>query len=245
MDQLRRSPATLSWRSGAQGIRPEDRGKERRLVWLGLLLLLGSIWSPARAGEGLVAIGRFAEKELGGWQEKQFAGQTRYVLVADQEKGWVLKAQSKGTASGLVKQGSIDIDQTPYLNWSWKVTSLPAVADEKTKEGDDYPARIYVIFKTGRWFWTTRAVNYVWNSTYPPGATWPNAFTDNACMIAVQAGKDRSGVWLAEKRNIKQDILNCFGVKVSRIGAVALMTDSDNSADEATAYYGDIFFSSE
>jgi hypothetical protein len=190
-----------------------------------------------------IAISHFENKDLSYWQEKKFAGKTDYTFVEDEKKGWVLKAYSHGTASGLVKNIQVDISKTPYLNWSWKVASLPEVGDEKTKNGDDYAARIYVIFKTGSWFWDTKALNYVWSSKYKVGDTWPNAFTSNACMVVVQSGHDKVGKWIEEKHNVKDDIALCFGITVDSIEAVALMSDSDNSKTEDLAYYSDIYFS--
>jgi hypothetical protein len=209
------------------------------------LLLFSLLSIPAVADMTVVAISNFKERSLSDWQEKLFAGKTNYEFVQDAQKGWVLQATSDGSASGLWKEESIDIDKTPYLNWSWRVDTLPKVKDEKTKDGDDYSARVHVIFKSGLWFWNTKALNYVWNYSYPQGESWDNAFTGNARMIALQSSKTPLGVWITEKRNIQKDILDCFGLERSSIDAIAIMTDSDNSKSEAVAYYGDIYFSDE
>lgn len=210
-----------------------------------IFLLFFLLLQPASAQQKSVYIGKFSEKSLDSWQEKQFAGKTQYSFYNDKQKGWVIQAKSEGSASGLVREVSVDIGDTPFLNWSWRVDKLPEVTDEKTKEGDDYSARIYVIFKTGSWFWDTKALNYVWNSSYPAGESWSNAFTGNAQMMALQSRSSPLGVWVAEKRNIQKDILECFGVELSSIEAIAIMTDTDNSDSSAVAYYGDIFFTSE
>jgi len=209
-----------------------------------LLSLVVVVFFPAAACcfEARVSISSMQSRSFDGWQEKEFAGRTDYAFVEEEQKGWVLKAHSEGTASGLVREQVVDISATPYLHWSWKVELLPEVADEKTKGGDDYGARIYVIFKTGPWFWDTRALNYVWSSNYKVGETWPNAFTSNACMVVVQSGDEELGKWVDEKYNVKEDIAACFGIDVETIRAVALMSDSDNSKSQALAYYSDIYF---
>ena len=63
-------------------------------------------------------------------------------------------------------------------------------------------------------------------------------------MVAVQSGNEKVGEWVQEKRNILEDIKNLLGINATRINAVAIMTDTDNSRQSATAYYGDIFFTS-
>lgn len=211
-------------------------------VVLPIVLLVSAVVYGSEPQTGQIVTSRFDRKDLSGWLEKDFAGRTDYSFIEDEEKGWVLKAYSNGTASGLVKKARVEISKTPYLNWSWKVGFLPKVKDEKTRKGDDYPARIYVIFKTGPWFWVKRAVNYVWSSNYIVGETWPNAFTSNTCIIVAQSGSKEVGRWVEEKHNVKDDINECFGIAVETIEAVALMSDSDNSKKEALAYYSEIYF---
>jgi hypothetical protein len=209
------------------------------------LLIFFLLAMPTSSRQENVFTGKFSERALSSWKEKQFNGKTQYSFYNDEKKGWVIQAQSEGSASALLSEISVNIGETPYLNWSWRVDALPEVKDEKTKEGDDYSARIYVIFKTGGWFWSTKALNYVWNSSHPIGEIWPNAFSANTQMIALQSKSSPLGVWVAEKRNIQKDILDCFGVELTTIDAIAIMTDTDNSGSSAVAYYGDIFFTSE
>ncbi len=89
-------------------------------------------------------------------------------------------------------------------------------------------------------FFRTRAVNYIWANRIPKGTALPNAFTSNAMMVAVESGDEKTGTWVAEERNVYEDYRTLFGEDPPAIGAVALMTDTDNTGGEATAYYGDI-----
>jgi hypothetical protein len=115
--------------------------------------------------------------------------------------------------------------------------------DETQRSGDDYPARVYVVFSGGLLFWKTRALNYVWSSTQRPGTVWSNAYTGNSIMLAVEGGTEKTGQWQQETRNIREDFKQQFGYDVRYVDAVAIMTDTDDSASEATAYYSDIHFS--
>lgn len=62
-------------------------------------------------------------------------------------------------------------------------------------------------------------------------------------MIAVEAGSDKLGQWLNEKRNVREDIMHVFGEDIRYIKGIALMSDTDNSGGAALAYYSDIYFS--
>ena len=98
---------------------------------------------------------------------------------------------------------------------------------------------MYVVFPRTL-FWKTRAINYIWANKLPKGATLPNAFSSNALMIAVESGDEKAGTWVSEERNVYEDYRMLFGEDPPAIGAVALMTDTDNTGGEAVAYYGDI-----
>jgi hypothetical protein len=191
-----------------------------------------------------VKVGEFSQSDVRDWAEKSFRGNTRYQL-AERDGRIVLVAQSSAAASGFFRKMEIDLERTPYLNWSWKIENTLQDTDERTKKGDDYPARVYVVFSFGPVFWKTRALNYVWSSNQAEGADWPNAFTASAHMIAVEAGRERTGQWRNYKRNVREDFLKYFGDEISHASAVAVMTDTDNSNQNATAYYGDIFFTSD
>lgn len=196
---------------------------------------------PAVASAEELAISRFATEGIKGWEVKEFKGLTRYQPV--QEDGrTVIKAQAKGAASGLFKKVELDPKTYRYLSWSWKIAGTVAGGDEKTKAGDDYAARVYVIFP-GRFFWQTRAINYIWANKLPRGESVPNAFTGNAILLAVQSGQSKAGQWLQEKRDILADYRRLFGEEPREIGAIAIMTDTDNTGSEATAWYGEITLS--
>lgn len=205
-------------------------------------LLLAFIGFPAQAEN--ISLSNFDEDGLQGWASKSFAGQTHYSLV-DKEGKKVLKAESRAAASGLFKKIRIDLEKTPWLNWSWQVDNTLVDLDEQSKTGDDYPARVYAIVDGGLFFWQTRALNYVWASHQPKGATWSNAYTRNSKMIAIESGEDKAGRWITEKRNVREDLRRQFGEKVRYIDAIALMTDTDNTQSVAIAYYRELFFSSD
>lgn len=187
-------------------------------------------------------VGHFSTGDITGWEERTFKGETDYRLVK-LDGITVLRAESKESASGRFRKVRIDLKKYPLLNWSWKVDNLLPGRDERSKAGDDYPARVYVVFSGGLAFWRTRAINYVWSSNQAPGTRWDNAFTANAKMIAVQAGSDQPGEWVKIQRDVAEDYRQLFGKEPGKVDAVAIMTDSDNSGEEALAWYGDIWFS--
>lgn len=209
--------------------------------WVVPLIVLA--WLSAPALGSVIPVDDFT-RDLAGWNPKVFVGQTHYRNVEYRGRA-ALQADSMGSASGLVRPIDIDLHKTPYLNWSWAVQERLHGIDELRKTGDDYPARVYVIYSVGPFFWQTRAINYVWSSSQPPGSVWPNAFTANSTMVAVRGPGDTLTEWRSEKRNVLEDIRQLTGDSISNIEAVAIMTDTDNSGQQARAWYGGLFFSAE
>jgi hypothetical protein len=172
------------------------------------------------------------------WTVKSFRGETGYRVVAE-AGGHVLQAESRGTASGLVRKIDLDPRDYPVLSWRWKVAGTIPAGDERTRAGDDYAARVYVIFP--HWFFPkTRTLNYIWANHLAKGDILPNAYTANAMMIAVESGPAHAGQWLTERRDIVADYRRAFGEEPPRVGAIAVMTDTDNTGVSATAWYDDL-----
>ena len=185
----------------------------------------------------------FSQSSREGWDDKVFAGTTSYQWHQLGGKN-VLKAESQGSASGLIKKIHVDLRKYPYLNWSWSIENRLDTKNEKIKSGDDYAARIYVVVDGGIWLWRTRAVNYVWANEASKGEIWQNAFAGKrSMMMALRNRQDKTSTWYTEKRNVYDDLKRLFGSDFDFIDAIALMTDTDNSHSQVISYYGDIYFS--
>jgi len=206
-------------------------------AWTAGMLFVATL---ALAGDR-VEVARFSQGALDGWQEKTFAGRTAYRLVTEDGRR-VLRADSDGSASGLYREVAVDLDRTPYLSWSWKVANDLGRPAERTRGGDDFPARVYVIFSGGLAFWRTETISYVWSSAQPRGTRWPSAYTEQAQMVAVRGEDDEPGRWHQERRNVAADYRELFGGEPGEVDGVAVMTDTDNTDKRATAFYGDIDF---
>jgi len=201
-----------------------------------LLLALPAAASPGRPVA--LVVDDFEQGLKAGWEVKRFQGETEYRVVPDGD-GHALRAESRGAASGLFYEIAFDPAELPTLTWRWKVENLVSRSDPTRKAGDDYPARVYVVFP--HWFFPkTRSLNYIWATDYPVGKPIPNAFLGNAVMIAVESGPERVGQWVSERRDVVADFRAAFGEDPPRAGAVAVMTDTDQTGERAVAWYDDI-----
>lgn len=185
-------------------------------------------------------VGEFSQGDLSGWEEKVFKGNSQYSFV-EIDRGKVLRASTKGKASGLFKQTRVDLNKTPWINWSWRVNNIFENNNERSKGGDDYAARVYVVVSRTL-FLDSKALNYVWASHERKNSSWPNAYVDSVKMLAVRSGSMHVGQWKNEKRNVREDFKKLLGEDINEINIVALMVDGDNTGQSATSYFGDIYF---
>ena len=216
----------------------------------------------------IIEVGKFSAEAEGDtlpthWKPlvfKKIEKHTTYRLVKDADTV-VVKAVADSSASGLVREIKINPKEYPIVQWRWKVNNILKKGDVRHKEGDDYPARIYITFEydasTLGFFEKAKyeairllygqypplgAINYIWESKVPKDTMVPNPFTDRVMMIVVESGEEKLNQWVSEERNLYEDYKKAFGKEPSLISGVVIMTDTDNTGESATAYYGDILF---
>ena len=73
----------------------------------------------------------------------------------------------------------------------------------------------------------------------------PNPYTDKTMMVAVNSGNEQAGKWVTVERDIVADYRKAFGEAPPPLVGIAIMSDSDNTGETATAWYGDIRLSAE
>ena len=59
----------------------------------------------------------------------------------------------------------------------------------------------------------------------------------------VESGTAKLGTWVREQRNVAADFKALFGREPTRVGKIAIMTDSNDSRGDAEALFGDLLFS--
>tara|TARA_R110002073_G_scaffold336545_2_gene535027 strand:- start:2853 stop:3476 length:624 start_codon:yes stop_codon:yes gene_type:complete len=198
-----------------------------RLITMSLVMSAGLLPFSASAAD-------YEPSAIPGWEQIVFSGHTQYRQTKK-----CIEAVSQGAASGLIQRVDISLSSKPMLTWGWQSSApltVGVAAPEKTKPGDDFVARVYVI-REGFFPWQTKAINYVWSREHPVGSYWPNPFTSNAMMVVLQTGEEGLGQWQHFERNIRADFKTYFDLDVENVSAVAVMTDTDNTGGEATACY--------
>jgi len=231
-----------------------------------LLFTLTSLVSGIAHAQEAIEVGSFSSASTDavfpeGWQSLKLGGAERktiYSLVKDNGV-LVARAESVNAASAMFYPIEIDLKKTPIVEWRWKIENTLKKGDALRRDGDDYPARFYIFFDydASRLSWFERlgyesyyqlygeypplaALNYLWANKLPIGTLVPNIYSDRVQMFAVRSGSEKVGQWVIQQRNIYADYLQAFGESPPKVLGIAFMTDTDNTGEEATAYYGDI-----
>lgn len=179
---------------------------------------------------------------------------TEYRIEKEGSKN-ILVAEANASASGLIYTKSFNINKTPIIKWRWKVSNIFQAGDEKKKSGDDYPLRIYVVFKYNPAnagvlekaqyaaakliygeYPPHSSLNYIWANKKYPENILPNTYTAKAQMILLQKGPDRTGQWIDERVNALADYRKAFGANPPVEASIAIMADSDNTGEKSRSY---------
>ena len=183
------------------------------------------------------------ESSLQEWQEKIFKNRVVYSVESEKKDGYLL-AKSDKACSGLVYRISFDSRKLPMMSWEWKVAKFPdKTQTDSAKTGwiekDDYAARVYVVFPSWN-FLNIKSIEYVWDEDLPEGTIITSPYFGNIRLIVVESGRKNLDKWVAEERNICEDYKKCFKTTPPLVGAIALMTDTDNTLSTAEASYKNI-----
>jgi hypothetical protein len=242
----------------------------RRIAVLALAIAIaiaGSL-TCVSAADGRVAIAPFSSAAPGGplpepWKLVTLAKikrQTRYTLVRDADTT-VLQADAYASMASVMHPLHFDPRDHPIVEWRWKITHLLRKSDMATKSGDDFPARFYVLFDydIARLPFATRVkirlaralfgeelplavLCYVWDGKSSQGASAWSPYTDRVRIIVAQSGEAQLNQWVTVRRNIVDDFRAAFGEDPPPVSGVAVATDTDNTGESVTAFYGDIRF---
>ncbi len=230
-----------------------------RSVWL---LLLG-LALPALALDSVP--GYFSRMPIGddfvdGWQllTLRDTKPTQFRLVEDAGVS-VVRAHADASGGSLLRAIRWDTAGHPRLQWRWRIDRVVAQGDIHSKGGDDFTARLYVMFDypsgrlsfadrakltIARWIYgeevPAAALCYVWDNHAAVGTRVWNAYTDRVRMIVLRNATSGVGDWADEQRDLVADYREAFGEAPSPVSGIAIAADTDQTGETVTAWFGDI-----
>ncbi len=208
--------------------------------WIILGLVLSSICSTSavQGQEKRVVLVDFSTTQPvvpPGWELVVTKGTPRLELIRD-ETGQALRLQSTNASFALQRKVNVDLSETPYLVWEWKVTQLPTGGDFRRRRTDDQAAQLIVAFSPWRF------ITYIWDSTVPQGTVGkaPAPPFRKIRAVVVRSGSQALGTWLTERRNLVEDYKRLFGKTPKTIRGIRIQINSQHTRSRAEALWRSI-----
>ncbi len=233
--------------------------RRRSRFGVAVVALLSAVAIPPMvASVGDLFVGSFSDAEPGavpeGWDLVRFPSvpvATQYSLF--EEAGQVvLRAVSQHSASLLMKEVEVDLDQYPHLHWSWRTDGTCVAGSWQRPEADDFPLRLFVLFEDSGGLLSFfgklgsrlsgDAVLYV-SYTIDPDDSDRSSHLSSRIKVVPLMPADGPNAWSRPVRNLRRDYVDLFGREPPAVSAVAIMSDTDNTQTECVSYFGDIYFS--
>ncbi len=223
-----------------------------------LLSLLTMAAAPSSFAQNKKVFFREDFNNLDNWRPVAVSNkpeQTKYSIEKC-NNGSCLKAESNKSVLALAHKDEFNVYTYPNVRWRWKVSNVYRNANPETREGDDYPMRIYVAFRydpkapssIGQRlkfglintiygdYPPQAALNYVWANDESQKTILSSPFSDTVKLIALEKGNTKVGTWQEEEINIVQDYRKAFGSDPPQMAGIAVMNDSDNTGQSSTSY---------
>jgi Protein of unknown function (DUF3047) len=122
----------------------------------------------------------------------------------------------------------------PMLAWRWYI-ELPirSPLDERTREGDDHPARLFLRFVTDRG--EKRAMEVIWSNRLKPGEY---KYIGDFPHFVADAGDDRAGRWLDERIDLARVYSEIWkDAAPAHLVDIAVFCDSDDTHTASISYF--------
>jgi hypothetical protein len=197
-----------------------------------------------------------------GWSLFDFPSverRTDYHLTTPDAGPVVLAAHSRDAAALLWSPVGGSLSGATTLRWRWRVDRTLDGSDLTAKRRDDAAARVYVGFAyrpelVGRWQrlrYRLAAVHfgemppyaamvYTWAHAESVGSRFASPHLERAITVVLRNSDDPADEWVDETRDVRADFRDWFGFEPPPLSHVAVMTDTDDTHGEATAWYGDL-----
>ena len=222
-----------------------------------LVILLATMTCAAEFGNERTILFREDFSSLGNWSPLYFPkiGNHTVYTIEQSGNGHVLRTESHHSASAIEYKDAFNVYSFSRVRWRWKVNNVYARGDARTKAGDDYPLRVYVLFEYDPGKATSfekvkyglakslygkypphSSLSYVWASKEDTASIVTSPYTERAKMVLLQMGPKNAGTWQDEEIDILADYQKAFGERPPDRARIAIMNDSDNTGESSVSF---------
>lgn len=192
------------------------------------------------------------------WEPFVFPGKRFAAFESDEVmQRPALRVRAQSSVSILRQRFEPGLVKVGRLSFSWRVDDLPEGANLQQAALADSPVRVVLAFDGDRSGWSPRThrlselsrllsgeelpyatLIYVWGNQEATGSVVTNPRTDRIRKLVLDSGSQNLGHWRDHVRDVRSDFKLAFGEEPGPLRALALMTDTDNTRSQLTAWYG-------
>lgn len=173
-----------------------------------------------------------------GWQHRKFWTRRPMTMGFAVKDGVPsMRFETHDSASMLFRHVDVDLAAYPILAWRWFV-ELPirSPLDERTREGDDSPARLFLRFTTDKG--ERRAMEVIWGNRLKAGEY---KYIGGFPHFVADGGEARIGRWFDERIDLARVYATIWqDAAPAHLVDLAVFCDSDETHTASVSYFADV-----
>jgi hypothetical protein len=179
-----------------------------------------------------------------GWHHRIFRShEPMSMSLVEKDKKPSIRLETRNSASILTRFVDIPLDGYAALRWEWFIeVAITSSIDERTVEGDDHPARLFLKFEAADK--QTHNMEIIWGNQTVGKGEWLRIkfyYVLEFPHYTANAGMDNVGRWHAESVDLRALYRTIAGdPKGARLIEIGLFADSDQTGGNSVAYFSNV-----
>jgi hypothetical protein len=173
-----------------------------------------------------------------GWYHRTFWTRGPMQMAFTAKEGVPsLRFKTESTASMLFRHVDFDLMEYHFLIWRWYIEQpIESSLDERTRESDDHPARLFLVFRTSTG--EERRMEIIWGNKLKAG---DYKYVDRFPHYVADGGNDNIGQWRREEVDLQAIYLHIWpdGLPAHLVD-IAIFCDSDEAHGHTVSYFADV-----
>jgi len=148
-----------------------------------------------------------------------------------------LRFETRSTASMLFRHVDLDLADYQFLIWRWYIEEpIDSPLDERTREGDDHPARLFLVFRTATG--QDRRMEIIWGNKLKAG---DYKYIGGFPHYVADGSNENIRQWRSEEVDLREVYRHIWpdGAPAHLID-IAIFCDSDETHGHTVSYFADV-----
>lgn len=148
-----------------------------------------------------------------------------------------LRFETHATASMLFRHVDLDLAKYRFLVWRWYIEQpIESRLDERTREGDDQPARLFLVFRTATG--EDRRMEIIWGNRLKAG---DYKYIGGFPHYVADGGNGNIRRWRSETADLTKVYRHIWPDGApARLVDIAIFCDSDDAHGHTVSYFADV-----